>query len=364
MALNHPRCRRLIESALRAFELDLSGLVVLTEAASNHFILTPLIAALAGADRVVALGRDSHYGALAAVKDELMCLADEWQVADRIVVTDNRHEPAVLRAHIVTNLGFVRPLDAAFLGQLHNGASIALMWETWEFRPEDIDILACRSLNIPVLGTNEEHPNLQTFSYLEKVAEKLLFGLDIEMFQSRIVVIGAGRFAYAIALGLRKSGAAAVDIVTPERGMSRHECFSEADAIVIAEHRVRDLVLGPGGWLDPRLLAQRNPGVVIAHICGKVNQLSLEEAGLRHMPSCLADAGYMSVTTDYVGPRPLIDLHAAGLKVGEMLARRRLGGMSAVDSELDVLSSSTLAQGFDDFHAPLLARRAGTQGGR
>jgi hypothetical protein len=29
----------------------------------------------------------------------------------------------------------------------------------------------------------------------------------------------------------------------------------------------------------------------------------------------------MKVATDYVGPRPVIDLHAAGLKVGEELVR-------------------------------------------
>jgi hypothetical protein len=33
------------------------------------------------------------------------------------------------------------------------------------------------------------------------------------------------------------------------------------------------------------------------------------------------DFGYMTVATDYLGPRPVIDLHAAGLKVGEALSR-------------------------------------------
>jgi hypothetical protein len=36
----------------------------------------------------------------------------------------------------------------------------------------------------------------------------------------------------------------------------------------------------------------------------------------------------MTVTTDYLGPKPVIDLHAAGLKAGEVVARSRLAGLS------------------------------------
>lgn len=364
MALNVPRCRRLIQTVIESLSLDLSGLVVLTEAATNHFSLTPLIAALAGADRVIAIGQDSGYGSFAIVKDGLAHLAEVWEMANRIVVTDDRRAPALSQADIVTNLGFVRPLDAAFLGRLKPGASVSLMWETWELRPQDLDIQACHRLGISVLGTNEEHPDLEVFTYLGHVAMKLLFGLDVEVFRSRIVVIGSGKFVASICQTLLKSGAEAVDVVAPERGMQRHECFREADAILVVEHRIGDLLLGPDGWLDPRWLAEINPGVGVAHICGKVDQASLALAGLRHTPSRLADAGYMSVSTDYVGPRPLIDLHAAGLKVGEMLARCRQRGMSAVESELEVLRSSPLAQGFDDFHAPLFSREPRIQGSK
>ena len=34
------------------------------------------------------------------------------------------------------------------------------------------------------------------------------------------------------------------------------------------------------------------------------------------------------MTTDYVGPKPVIDLHCAGLKVGEATVRVRLNGGS------------------------------------
>ena len=350
MTLNLHRCRRLAEEAIDRFSLDLRGLVILTEAATNYFSLTPMVAAMAGADRVIATGRDSRYGTLATVRAGLTQIAEAWGIADRLIITGNRNSPVLAESDVVTNLGFVRPIDEAFLRRLKQTASISLMWETWEFRDQDLDIDACRKLGIPVLGTNEEHSDLKIFTYLGHVAIKLLFELDIEIFRSRIAVIGSGKFADSICQVLRNSGVEVVTAVVPDASMARHSCFSTVDAILVVEHRVPDMLLGPGGWLDPEWLAHINPSVGIAHICGKVSQKSLQHAGLRFTPSSIADPGYMSVTTDYVGPRPLIDLHTAGLKIGAMLARSRLRGLSALDAELEVLKNNPIAQGFKGIH--------------
>jgi hypothetical protein len=54
----------------------------------------------------------------------------------------------------------------------------------------------------------------------------------------------------------------------------------------------------------------------------------------------------MSAATDYVGPRALIDLHAAGLRVGqEMLAAKKLGH-SATEIMQNLPAEFPLAMGF------------------
>ncbi len=347
------RCRRLAESAIERFSLDLRGLVVLTEAATHHYSLTPLIAALAGADRVIVLGRDSRHGSFAKVRDEVLNLADTWGVKDRLLVTDNRRDASIAEADVVTNLGFVRPLDADFLSHLKKTVALPLMWETWEFRAQDMDIGACRRLGIPVLGTNEGHPDLGTIDYLGPVAIKLLFELEVEVLRSRVVVVGSGKFITPIRLALLAAGAELVDVVVPTKEMGRLDCWSRADAIVFAEHRVPDQLLGTAGWLDPAWLANINSAIGIAHICGNVDEASLKNNGLRYTPAPMAGFGYMSVTTDFVGPRPLIDLHAAGLRVGELLARLRLKGVPASEAEIQVLDQCPLAQGFEGVHATM-----------
>ncbi len=66
----------LIRRTSAFLELDLSGLVVLTEAASGPYVVTPIIAALAGAARVIALTAPSRYGSIEAVIAQTQALAD------------------------------------------------------------------------------------------------------------------------------------------------------------------------------------------------------------------------------------------------------------------------------------------------
>ena len=350
MVFNSQRCQRLANDAIKRFSLDLKGLIVLTEAATNHFSLTPLIAALAGADRVIALGRDSRHGSYIKARDELLDLAYAWGISDRICVTNDRLHDSISQADIVTNLGFVRPLDEGFLSRLKKTVALPLMWETWEFRTQDLDIGACRRLEIPVLGTNEDHPDLGTINYLGAVAVKLLFELQVEVLRSRVVIVGSGKFAATIRSTLLDAGAESAVVVVPSREMGRLDCWTRADAIIFAEHRLSELLLGVGGWLDPERITAVNPSVAIAHICGNVDESSLRNVGLRYRPLLLAEFGYMSVTTDFVGPRPVIDLHTAGLRVGELLSRLRLKGIPAFEAEIQTLQQCPFAQGFEGVH--------------
>ena len=68
---NRLRVSRLVEKIIADLSLDLMGIRVLTEAASGPFVVTPLIAARAGAERVVAVARDSCYGRAQEVKEYL-----------------------------------------------------------------------------------------------------------------------------------------------------------------------------------------------------------------------------------------------------------------------------------------------------
>lgn len=351
---NQARCRRLIDDAIHAFSLNLRGDTVLTEAATGYYMLTPIIAALGYAKKVYALTKDSRYGSACNIIKKTMELASAWGVKDKIEVFISRDDPRIRQADIVTNLGFVRPLNSDFLNRLKPTAVIPLMWETWEFRKEDLDLEACHKLGIPVLGTNEHSARLETFCYIGPLAMKLLYSLDIEILRSDIIVIGSGEFRTHTVQSLKDAGARVFQIRIDEgeslQMPQNQELLSTCDAIVIVEHNSHTLLIGKGGQITAKQLYELNSGICIAHITGGVNQDDLEATGIPFRPVYLAPSGYMSVATDYLGPHPLINLHTAGLKVGQMMLQARKQGLKGYEAEMSVLKKNNLAQGFSGYH--------------
>ena len=228
------------------------------------------------------------------------------------------------------------------------------MWETWEFRDEDIDLKECRRLQIPVLGTNEQHPDLRIFDYIGYIALKLLLEAEIEILNTKIAILGKGEFAHQVHNTL-KTARADVHLIFQENCKNFNiektkKILSQIDALIVVEHHEKNELIGAKGLLTPKEISELNKYITVIHICGNVDQNTLIKNGIRCWPRRFAGAGYMSVTTDYIGPKPLIRLHTAGLKVGEAMARVRLKGLNGLEAELAVMQEIPLAQGFQGHH--------------
>ena len=170
---------------------------------------------------------------------------------DRIEVLLSRDDPAISSADIVTNLGHIRPLDKLFLNRLKGTVAIPLMFESWEFRAEDIDLREYRRIGIPVLATNEEHFFLQTTRYLGHLVFKLLLELEIEVFKSDVLVWGSGKFGTTVSDTLVKAGARVNYLEIGRRdeiaSKKSKNLIKACDAVVLAEHIYRDQLIGPQG---------------------------------------------------------------------------------------------------------------------
>ncbi len=347
--LNLARCQRLAEFSIGSVGLDLSGLVVLTEAATGPYALTAPLAAMAGAEQVVALSRDSRFGSRAEATAQTLEAAEAFSVGSKIDIIEDRNDSRIGCADVVTNLGFVRPLNRELLHRLKPSAAIALMFEAWEFREQDIDLFTCRELDIPVLATDEGVPQLKTLDYLGPVAMRLLFECGIEVYRADLLICGSAPFADALTRKL--AGIAGTIGQIDVSGLSSAEKeqteakIAGADALIVAEHRLKDRLIGTHGYWTAAELKRINPGLAVVHIAGDVERDALIAECIPHAPQHdFALPGFMSVTTAYVGPRPLIELHAGGLRVGELLARARLAGYSREESERRALAASPLCQ--------------------
>lgn len=316
--MNERRLLETMRAAVRRFSLDLAGMRVLTEAGTGYFAATPVIAALAGAE-VDAASKTTPYGTFDEVAALVGRLAGLAGVAGRVRVVAREAIAPGTAYDIVTNLNHLRPLDAGFLGRLDTARTvIPYMAEAWEVRAGDVDLEFCRARGIPVAGTNEGHPDVDCFATCGAVVAKLLLERDFQLRGGHYAVVGGDHFADVVADYLRRCGAEvdALAALEPAR-------LAGVEAVVLADYTTPHPMLGPGG-ADPAAVAAANPAVEVIALAGGIDFEACRAAGLPVHPPASLPPLRMSRTLAYVGPRPVVDLHAAGLKVGELLRRKQV----------------------------------------
>lgn len=328
--LNPIRLVDLMQAAIERCRLNLSGHVVLTEAASGAYVVTPILAAMAGADQVYAISRTTQYGTFEEVSVDTHNLAKLAGVESRLKIIKKKSREIVNQADLITNSGHVRPIDAGMIGWMKPGAVVPLMYEAWEYRAADLDLAACLKHGIRVAGTNERHPAVDVFTFLGDMSIKLLLDMGVAISYSRVLVLCDNAFAPFIERGLTGAGAN----VTLREALCHATSDGPFDAVLVALKPQPGLVVTAN---DAANIAQLWPGAVLAQFFGDVDRSALETAGVSTWPAVPPAPTHMGILPSDVGPEPVVRLQSGGLKVGEVLLRSA-GKIPSVDKEfLDAL---------------------------
>jgi hypothetical protein len=310
--LNPIRLIQLMRRAIAASRLDLSAAVVLTEAATGAYVVTPILAALSGAKHVFALTRPTVYGSVEDITSETLSLAALAGVRDRIEVVSTRAREIVAEADVVTNSGHVRPIDAEMIGWMKPTAVIPLMYEAWELRPGDVDLAACRARGIAVAGTNERHPAVAVFADLGIMAVKQLLDAGVCVRGCDVLLLCDNDFGPFLYHGLEQAGARLMQAVQ----VGQVEPDKHFDAIVLALQPRAEPVLAAA---DAAVIAARWPGAVLAQFWGDADRRALASHAIPVWPPSPPSAGHMGILPSEIGPEPIVRLQAGGLKVGQLL---------------------------------------------
>lgn len=335
----------LVQETVDRLSLDLRRLAVLTEAATGPFAVTAAIAAVAGADRVFAVARDSAYGSAAAAEHESLLVANACNAGQSLSVIRDMDAAAVGASDVITNLGFVRPLNAHVVSWMKPTAVVALMCEGWEFRPGDVDVDACGARGVVLLATNEHAPSFPIFAYCGALAVRMLLDAGFAVPGLRVGVLGRDPFTPVIVDALAGAGA----VVRGDQHLtyaSALETIEGVDAILVAEYASADVLLGDGGLVSAEEVARVAPKARVVQFAGAIDVASLERHGIGVWPLPPVGPRRMSRTLAHLGVRPVIELHAAGLKVGEIGARARLAGLSPLATIQEACRRSDLVQAF------------------
>ncbi|MBC7864468.1 MAG: hypothetical protein IAF38_15950 [Bacteroidia bacterium] len=350
-----------VNKVIETLSLSLKNLTVITECASGPFAYTPVAALLAGAN-VISLGRDTRYGKYEENKknlEEIISLADP-ALLSKIQFTDVKESIRFNEIDIFTNSGLIRPITKEIIDTLKPTCVIPLMWETWEFRESDLDIIACQQNNIPVIGTNEYFPPTDMTLTIGLFGVKILFDMKIPVANCRVVLIGGKIPANQIAQLYEKMG---IDFTwfSPSGKEREKNCYpysqlkkikelKHIDAFVCAEHTDPFLIAGKNGGITFEEIYEAHPLAWWGHIVGNVDAEDLKNSGLSYYPEIIMPFGHQTYGTENLGFAPVIQLNMCGLKVGEIAAKERLKG-----SSIEVTIKKTLEYGIgQDFEGGFL----------
>ncbi len=319
---------KIINHIIQRIGLELSDLVLLTEIASENFIYTPFIAGLAGAKRVFAFTKDTHYSPAENVIRDGERLIKLSGLDDIQVITDLTPE-IISNADLITNMGLLRPIDKGFIANMKETAVIPLMYVSWELRKTDVDLDACMQKGIPVMGTNESHPLLDVFDYCGLLALKLCFDAGLEIKGNKIAIYSNDAFGDIIGKYLMKNGAEVRCFDQPEN--IDVDFISESDAIITAQMNDPRNIFN---WDPIKENLVNNPRLKVIQYIGIGDIEALSDLHIELYPPRTVEKHRMAFTFNHLGPLPVIQLIAGGLKVGEIMARMRLSGNSPSETIL------------------------------
>jgi len=303
-----------INKTVHLLDLDLGGKVVLTEIGSGPFMYSGIIAALGGAEKVFLWSQDSSYGLANQNIEEFDKLRIKYDINTNFIYRCcHRVQSDIYQSDIICNLGFVRPIDKNFLISLNKNAVISYMAEAWEFRSEDLDLEFCKQKNIRVAGVWENHPNLQIFDKCGNLALAMLDLANFKLETHEVLIISEDNFGITIVNHFNKYTKANATCISPHSIKEHDVC--EYDLVFIADYISSETIVGENGLLEMPL----NSKIKIVHLAGEVKCDYALRNGYDIFPEFDGHHHRMTYTLSLLGPEPVISLHAAGLKVGELL---------------------------------------------
>ncbi len=319
---------------VEALKLNLKGKVVLTEAATGAYVVTPILAALAGA-RVFAYSRTTSYGTVEEVfaQSKKVFQSYEGPMPD-IEFIDTLTPEIISQADIITNSGHLRPLNKEKLQHAKEGVVIPLMYEAWEMRNADIDLPYIKERGIKIGATNERHPDVDVFNYLGDMAVKQILDAGMSLYNNKFILVCNNEFGPYIAKVVAKM---CHSLAVVDKAENRHqypsgniewisdfpeikvpEKFRDAEAVIFTAYPFDKIWIGNQAVISVKALKENLANPLLLRYAGDVDTQSLDAATIPYFPAHVA-SGHMGILPSAVGYDPIIGLQAGGLKVGEAL---------------------------------------------
>lgn len=311
------------------------------------------MAAIAGADKVYAYTQDSRFGSKEEVNKLIVEEARFWGVNDVIEVVFDKDRRFIGDSDIITNSGFVRPITADIVYKMKRTAVIPLMWFANELRTNELDLETCIAQGVLVIGTDENHPSLKLLESSAFKICKLLFETGLSIWGNKLLLIGSGDACdyphrFFIDNKIETDRISFDDKYDKSSYENIFKSLEGYDAIIVNEIHHEVDIISKDGFIPTEVLKEVNPMIKVIHIAGKINKKDILESGLELYPDHIRKFGYMSITSDYLGPICTFKLNIASLKIAEVASRCRIKGLS-INETIKYAIKNTAAQALPQY---------------
>ena len=326
-----------LQHIIQDLNIQLKDECVIAEAATGAYSCTPVIAALAGAE-VHAFARDSSYGTSEECMQEVFALARTCSVEGKIHFHTNKNEMPWEKATVITNSGALRPLDNSVLSRVSSSCRIPLMFESWEFRSQDLDLDFCMSKGIAVAGTNERHAQVDVFGYLGDMAVRLIQDAKQTPYRNKFIVVSNNDFTPFLCKPLLAMSAG-VGVYSPIEYKSEIENlgatylgdwdvteipneWKSASAVIYTGAPFSENLWGKFPLLNFKVWKSLNSPLIL-RFAGDLNEADCLQHEVNFYPANVP-AGHMGILPSAIGWDPIIRLQAGSLKVAELMKTKEV----------------------------------------
>lgn len=309
---------RNIQNVIKTFELNLKDKTLIVPNPSNFPGVLTLLANYAGAKKVYTLTDDLK------TKDLILSLQQEKQWETQNIFVDEIKTEILNEIDIIVKSDDITYLDEKIINKLNPNTIVAYLPYNFDFNViNGIDLDYCTQKGIKIAVLNPNSKDLNLFKYISHLVLKRLYLNNIEVYKSKILILGSGEI-FENLLSLLKSVGANVFAASTSKKEDKNYVLKhivDAEALIISEYPIfQNCIIGNNCFLDISDIVDKNPELKIMHLCGKIEMNSLRLSGLEYYPDSIVQ-NTLNLNIKEIGFNVFCGTAAAVMKTAECLIK-------------------------------------------
>jgi len=310
--LKNKKFKEIIRQYIDKYTLDLRGYNVLTPVFETEPLLFSVIAGMAGANNIYAFNPKIN------INEKQNAVPGEFEF--NITVLGSLPYEILPNLNILLKNSAISVKDEKLNSLPLRNFAISLLPENLDFiNPQDPDIKQLKDKKIPVISHNPEDQRFDLYQQLTHIVLKRCYRLGIDIFRTKMLLVGHGNFLNT-ALGLLKSMGAMVYVCNT--GLPFDQSYvlkhlKDIDVIVAMDYPAQDnQIVGSNGVVDIGDIVDLCPFVRVMQVSGEIEVGSLKLGGVRYYPEQVANES-LNVNIKELGERGVVELAVNCLKLAE-----------------------------------------------